>query len=294
MIFSAGNILLPPCNLSYYFLDAFSIKYYKGGTAKSTFEDIVKKDGENNILEDYYGFCVKREIIENRTLVENKIENIVVYEKKPIGILMDSYYLPWNNLQFQMHRTHCFLITDILNDNYICIDTYLSENKVHIDKKTLIDNAGMLFYFSYDEKIKKENGLSDLILYLKSFISIEHKEHIEKIEEFANDILKSKFDTLEHIDYDNIEQSSLIFFIANVEWSRINFSIALKLAKNDFKTSIFDDIISTIDESYIMWGKVKSLMIKNIFIKNYYEKASKLVRTIADKEKKAMEMLLNI
>lgn len=294
MIFSAGDILIPHCDLNYYFLDAFSIKYYKSGTFKSTYDEIVKKDIENNILKDYYGFCVTKEIVENRALVEKKIEDMVLYKLKPIGILMDSFYLPWNDLQFQMHRTHCFLITEILNDNYICIDTFLSENKVYIDKKTLIGNVEMLFYFNYNEKLKKEIELKDLILFLKNYMGIEHKEHVKKIEEFANDILNFKFDTIEQINHDNIERSSLIFYIANIGWSRNNFSNALKLAKNNFNTPLFDYVISIIDEICAMWGKVKSLMIKNVFINSYYKKASQLVQTIADKENEVMELLLNL
>jgi len=292
MIFSAGDILLPPCDLSYYFLDAFSIKYYKGRTVKSMHE-IVKKDVENSTLKDYYGFCVKREIVENRALAEKKIEDIIYNKFKPVGILMDSFYLPWNTLQYQMHRTHCFLIIEALNDNYICIDTFLSKNKECIDKKTLLNNVEMLFYFNYDEKLKKENDLNDLILFVKRYISAEYKEHIAKIEEFSKDLLGLKFDAMESINHDNIEQSSLIFFIANVEWSRNNFSNALKLAKKNFTTPLFDDIIPIIDEVYVMWGNVKNLMIKNIFMQNYYKKASSLVQTIADRENRIMELLLN-
>ena len=294
MIFSAGNILLPHCDLHYYFLDAFSIKYYKLGISKSTYDEIINNFVENNILKDYYGLCITREIVEGRALIEKKIEDIVLKKSKPIGIQMDSFYIPWNSLQFQMHRTHCFIITEIIDDNYICIDTFLSEEKVCINKKILFDNIDSIFYFYYDEKLKKNNSLEDIILLLKGYIGTEHKEHIEKIEEFATDILNSKFDTIEHIDYDNIEQSSLIFSIANIEWRRKNFSNALELAKINFNTPLFDNIILLLNEICAMWGTAKSLMIKNIYAKNYYKKAGQLVQAIASKENIVIEMLLSI
>ncbi len=103
MIFSAKNILILNCDLHYYFLDAFSIKHYKEGLSRQIYDDIAKKDGpviENSILQDYYGFCITKEIVENRALVKKKIKDIVIKKSKPVGILMDSFYLPWNNLQF--------------------------------------------------------------------------------------------------------------------------------------------------------------------------------------------------
>ncbi len=294
MILSAGSILLPPCDLNYYFLKAFSIKYYKGGTSEPTYDEIIKNDSDNSILRDYYGFCVTNEKVGNKTLAEKKIEDITLNKLKPIGIIMDSFYIPWSNLQFQLHRMHCFLITDVINDKYICVDKFLSENKVCIDKKTLIDNVKFLFYFNYDKKIIIENDLNSLISFIKEYISVEQKEHIEKLKGFSNDILNMKFDTMQDISLDNIEESNLIFFIANVGWSRMNFLNALKLLKSNFNTSLFDNIIPIIDELYVMWGKVKSLMIKNVFTNSYYQKASQLVQTIADKENKVMELILNI
>lgn len=294
MIISAGGILLPPCDMNYYFLKAFSIKYYKGGTSEPTYDEIIKIDSDNSILRDYYGFSVENEKVYDNTLAEKKIEDITLNKLMPIGIIMDSFYIPWSNLQFQLHIMHCFLVTDVLSDKYICVDKFLSENKVCIDKNTLLDNAKFLFYFNYDEKLKKYNDLDSLVLFMKDYINAEQKEHIEKLKGFANDLLSMKFDTMQDINLDNIEESNLIFFIANVGWSRENFSSALKIMKSNFDTPIFDIIIPILDELYIMWGKVKSLMIKNVFTNSYYQKASQLVQTIAEKENKVMELILNI
>ena len=294
MIFSAGNILMPNCDFNYYFLDAFSIKYYMDESLNKNGMFIVIDDLKAYILKNYYGLRLTKEIVKNRTLVEKKIENAVLYKLKPVGVQMDSFYIPWNKLQYQMHRTHCFLITEILNDHYICIDTFLSENKVCITKKTLIDNIDCLLFFDYDEKLKKDTNLNSLILLIKNYIRVERKKHIEKIEAFADNILSCGFETIQNADYDNIEQSSLIFCIAALEWSRNNFSKALTLAKKSFNTSLFDNIILIVDDIYVMWGTVKSLMMKNMIFNNYYKKAGQLLQKIADKENEVMELLLNL
>jgi len=291
MIVSAGSILLPPRDMNYYFLKALSLK---GSSSELTYEEVIKLICGNSILSDYYGFSVAYEKVENKTFVEKKIENITFNKLKPIGIIMDSFYIPWSNLQFQLHRMHCFLITDVLSEKYICMDKLLSENKVCIDKKILLDNAQFLFYFNYDKELIKYNDLNSLVAFIKSYISAEQKEHVEKLKEFANDILNMKFDTLQDINHENIEESSLIFFIANTGQSRENFLNALKLMKSDFNTSFFDNIIPLLEEIYIMWEKVKSLMIKNVFTNNYYQKAYQLIQTITDKENKVMELILNI
>ncbi len=294
MVFSAGSILLPLCDLHYYFLDAFSTRYYKGGISKSTHENIVNTEGyfiKNNILKKYYGLYITKEIISNKDLVEKKIESSIL-QLKPIGVQMDSFYLPWNNLYFKMHRTHCFLITEITNKSYVCLDTFLTNEKVYIDKQTLIDNIEWLFYFDIDLKSKKKSNLKDLVLFLQDYISMEQKEHIKRIEEFADDILK--YCTMQYINHENIEQSNFIYSIANVEWSRNNFSNALKLAKTDFNTLLFDNIIILMDQIYVLWGTVKSLIIKGVFNSNYYKKASQLVQTIAVKENEIIELILNI
>ena len=293
MILSAGSILLPPCDMNYYFLRAFSIDFYKGGTLEPN-DKLIKIDSDNSILKDYYGFSVTSEKVENKAWAEKKIEEITLNKLKPIGIIMDSFYIPWSNLQFQLHRMHCFLITDILNDKYICIDKFLSEDTVIIDKKTLIDNVKFLLYFNYDAKLIKYNDLDSLVLFMKDYINTEQKEHIEKLKGFANDILSMKFDTMQDINLYNIEESTLIFFIASIGWARENFLNALKLVKSNFNTSSFDHIIPILDEIYFMWRKVKSLMIKNVFTNNYYQKASQLIQTIADKEDKVMDLIINI
>ncbi len=295
MILSAGNILLPHCNLDYYFLDAFSIKYYKVGLKKSDYDESVKSFVESNILKDYYGLLVTREVIHNKNAVAQKIEDVVYHNLKPIGIQMDSFYLPWNSLQFQKHRTHCFLITEIENDGYVCVDAFLSDNKVRIDKKTLIDNTESFFYFNYDEKIKKDNDLQCITSFIKGYICVERKEHIEKIENFADDILNSRCEKIDTTNSKSIDQSNLIFSIANIEWRRNNFSSALKLAKKNFNTSLFDEIITKLDEIYVMWGTVKSILIKNAVVNNgYNNKASQLVQKIANKEDEVMLLLLNL
>ena len=292
MIFSAGKLLLPPCDLHYYFLDAFSIKNYKGGTHESIYNEIVKDD--NDILKKYYGFCVQKKMVEDKTLLEKQIEEILLCQQKPIGIQMDSYYIPWNDLQFQMHRVHCFLITGISNNNYICVDKFLTENKVYIEKDFLMNNVEFLFIFDYDEKFIKKYNLHDIILYIKSYVAIEHKNHIRKLSEFANKLADLINETTKRINRDSVEQSGLIFSIANIEWSRKNFSNALKLAKENFNTSLFDNIILLIDEIYVLWGKLKSIVIKSIIVDQYIIKASQLIRTIADKENKVMELIINI
>lgn len=297
MIFSAGEIYKPCCDLNYYFLDTFSFKYFKSDIPKLTYNEAAIGCGpfiENSLLKDYYGICITREAANSRGPVDKEIEDIVLNRFEPIGIKIDSFYLPWNNLQFQMHRTHCFLVIGILNDDYICVDTFLSEDKVYIDKKTLIENIECFFYFKYDEKSKKEKNPRNLILFLKKYMSIEHKEHIEQIKEFAQDILYIEYDADQQINYNSIEQSKLIFSIANVEWSRNNFSNALKLASKDFGTPLFDNIIPIVDEISVMWGKVKSLLIKNIFANNYCNKASQIITKIADKENEVIELLLNL
>lgn len=297
MIFSAGEIYKPCCDFHYYFLDTFSFKYFKSNISKLTYNETAIRCGpfiENSLLKDYYGISIRRESANNQGSVDKEIEDSLLNKSEPIGVQIDSFYLPWNNLQFQMHRTHCFLITGITDNNYVCVDTFLFNDKVYIDKKTLSDNIECFFYFQYNENFKKENDINDVISFLKNYMNIEHKEHIEQINEFAQDILYLEPDTKQQINYDSIEQSKLIFSVANVEWSRNNFSNALRLVSKNFTTPLLDNIIPLVDETYIMWGKVKSLLIKNIFSNVYRNKISQILKTIAVKENEIMELLLSL
>ena len=296
MIFSAWEIYKPHCDFHYYYLDTFSFKYFKNEIPKLTYNETAIRCGpfiENSLLKDYYGISITKEAAYNKGPVEQEIAGIV-HRFEPIGIQIDSFYLPWNNLQFKTHRTHCFLIVEILEDGYICVDKFLSNNNVYIDKKTLEENIECFFYFKYDEKAKKKNTLRDIVQFLKNYMCIEHKEHIEQIKEFAQDVLYLENDLDQPTDYSNIEQSKLIFSIANVEWSRYHFSNALKLASQELDTPLFDDITPRVDEIYVMWGKVKSLLIKNIFANIYCNKASQIIKTIADKENEVIELLLKL
>jgi hypothetical protein len=218
-------------------------------------------------------------------------------EEKPVGIWIDSYYLPWSEYYLEIFRKHCFLIIGINEEENIlyCVDGYLSNKIETISINEVFEHHDNLIYFEKKEAYIKKIDPSIVIKYVLKSLSYEkalsNQSSIMKFRELiSNSEITSKY--IE--DIDDVNKSELIFIISKIALARYHFADTLKHMNNICKTTIFNEVIQEAFEIHKEWEKVKNMMIKGIYTKSnrYFEKASKILYDLSIKEEGIIKKFL--
>ena len=236
--------------------------------------------------------------VNNKESIFMFIEQVLSYIEYdfPVGVGIDSYYLPWNPQFKNLHRRHYFLIIgfDLNEGVFYCLDSYLSKqiNKIPIS----------LIYHEYDRLIlvkgienEKSYSINIIIKELESCLFNSGKLlNCDSIRGFAKDILSNRFLKDQRVSGDLLEKSNLLFRLTDVADSRYNFSQALYSLATTKRCDAFSKTTEKVLDVYEYWK-----LLKNIIVKGYisgrvimsFHKASELLNKIAVKEENILNEL---
>lgn len=184
------------------------------------------------MLSRFVGVSLEHKEVNNKESIFMFMDQVLSYIEFdiPVGVGIDSYYLPWNPQFKNLHRRHYFLIIgfDLDEGVFYCLDSYLSKqiNKIPIS----------LVHHKYDRLIlvkgienEKSYSINSIINELESCLFNSGKLlNCDSIRGFAKDILNKRFLKDQRISGDLLEKSSLLFRLTDMADSRYNFSQAYK------------------------------------------------------------------
>lgn len=252
-------------------------------------------DNNTKIIRNLCGLDITNTIAEHSKDIETIINNYIKKTCCPIGIEMDSFYIPWNKFHKMVHRQHFFFILGCTNENYICADNFFENERKILDKKILHRNIFSYFSIKYDSELIINYSINEIIELIKANLNKKKDSHIRYLRQFADEIIFIKSREYEIFKSD-IELSTLIFSLANMEWSRKNFANSLQSIGLKYKSNIFNTIDKDLMGLIIKWNNAKSLTIKSFLFNDtvYIERVKKNLADIANIEEKIIEMILNL
>jgi hypothetical protein len=209
--------------------------------------------------------------------------------KAPVGILMDSFLLPWNTLYHSLHRLHSFLIFAEDKDSFICYDPFMCSSYTYFPKKELLAQVTNIYLF---EKLDKpKNSKYEALLQVAEWASEAIVSRQEDLSNFAQSLLTI---TPETKSAAFVEQSSLLLCMANMEWSRKNFSLAISCLADGIDKTIYKQLRELLTESEALWKKARQSLIKSFFAPNKERCIKRGSDTIVDISKIEPEILSNL
>lgn len=276
------------------FLTAFSFQY-----CKKKYDDLTLSNpcflywGKNEKIVSQYCILNYKFLDREEVKIDEAIEKSI-NAFKPIGIAMDSFYLPWNKYHLQASMTHMFLIVGIEDENYVCSDPFLNEYNRLLKKEVLHDFCNHIIEFNIQKRFN-EPTLQEIISSLKIYLLQNEKTHIDDLNRFAYDISFMKFTSADRIEYKDINKSSFFSRLTFIAWSRINFKSALEYLSEKHETDIFKETINLLSDVSNRWEVVKSLVFKSFIADEaLLKKVSSLLHDIAADEAKIIDNIVNL
>lgn len=207
----------------------------------------------------------------------------------PVGVGMDSYYLPWNPQYNILHRRHYFLIIGLdLQENILyCLDSYLSNKIQKIPISLIYSTFDRLIFVN---KISKEKSysISNIIENMKKcLLNSGKKFSCDAIRCFSKDIMNTRFLVDQKATGHVLENSNFLFRLTDVANSRYNFLQGLIYLKEKLSLDNLDDILENTYNVYKEWNTVKQILVKGYIsgrVTESIKRASDLLKKIADNE----------
>ena len=192
---------------------------------------------------------------------EFEIENLILQMLKsniPVGVSVDSYFLPWTSQYLKKHRYHSVLVMGVDDENYYCVDGFSSLKIEKISKTILFDHHRNFYVFNKaDEKYNTKEKICKII---KSILG--SSINVKMLKELIDDALKNSIQVI------SIENSNCLFQITELGWSRSNFKKSLMMLSECSYLSIPQKIFDLIDEVVEKWIIVKNLITKILLTNN--------------------------
>ena len=289
------------------FLASFKF-YYSFYTKKGTInysklsKNILNFTGEDLkmaswIRSKYLGITMKNVKYNSIDQLVNVFNNEFC-KSNPIGIGMDSYYLPWNKLYLDLHRIHFFLLTGYNPKMGLlyCIDGYLSKKVETLDILEIYNNAEKIIQIINTEECKYLSKNNVIQIIFKVLFAKTDTANRRSLKWFANDLalLKDNETCMKLIE--NVDKSNFIFNIGNIELARYNFASALKFIDDKYSMNIFYEVYNDIISIGKAWRNIKYILIQGGLLKksNCFEEVSNVLYEIAGKEELILQELLGI
>lgn len=207
----------------------------------------------------------------------------------PVGIGMDSYYLPWNPQYNILHRRHYFLIIglDLQENIFYCLDSYLS-NKIQKIPIPLVyrkfDRLILINKISKEKSYSINNIMEDIQKYL---LNSGKKFSCDTIRNFSKDIMNTRFFVDQKVTGHVLENSNFLFRLTDVANSRYNFLQGLIYLKNKLNLDNLNDSLEKTYNVYKDWNILKRILVKGYIsgrVTESLKRASDLLKRIADNE----------
>lgn len=239
-------------------------------------------------------------IFKDKNIELNQREKIIksmLINEKPVGIAIDSFYLPWNRYYNILGRNHYLMIVGINDsDEFMCYDSFLSSRIENIPKDRLLPYINEFVFFEEIKSLMKiDKSIIANMLNNKSLL--EYKDKYTQMLCFGDYMENYNISMQELNKFKDINLSPLFFMINCLGWCRYNYLQSLILISKKHGINIFDDLIQKLDLINKKWVKVKNLLIKG-FVKNkdgnFLKSIGNEIKTIAVDEYSFVEEIYEI
>lgn len=202
-------------------------------------------------------------------------------KNRPVGVKVDSFYLPWSDRRGIIHETHYILIIglDERSDNYIITDGYLSDKLEYLPRTSFFEIEMGLITFSDMYHVRNEE--TEIV---REFFSCFREEDIKLREDAFHQLIglfSTDFFEQQMHEIKSQRSSSIVSIINDVANSRRNFRNALG---TNTIVEVPSVIIEKIDVLCEQWEKAKNLILKGL-ITNRVTVLQKGLEIIAEIEK---------
>ena len=194
-----------------------------------------------NYIEDIRDLDVAGRISEN---LKNGIQT---------GIVIDSYYVPWNRWQFSQHINHYLLVTGIKEGKYQFIDRFFGRESAEMDMGDVLPNVTSLVEFALSDPPAGETTLTSIHEILREAGQTLAKDHIMILEHFMEDYQKIRIEKQDISLTDAVENSSLVFSLSIVLGHRKLVLDILTLYGESFHTDHFAAICGILERLVSLW-----------------------------------------
>lgn len=284
-----NNIITGICSyfskeVSLCFLDSFSFKLIE---QNDSYTIHCFTDNFEFIMENMCGIKIINSDVTN-------MKDALLYIKQqiddalPVGLLIDSYHLPWNIYYLKLYMPHSILIIGYDEEYFYCVDGFLSEKIETIKKENLIKNGNELIAFKNISDVHIDKN--EIIGSLKK--TVESYSNINAVKKYLDLYMEQEMK-----DGIDIRKSKTMYHISNIGWSRNNFSSSLQFVKTRLNTDIFDNIICDVNYSYEKWIVLKNLLSKSLLLKNknmFDVKSDNIISDISKHETDIVNMILSL
>lgn len=250
------------------------------------------------LLSQLVGITLEHIEIKERGEYANFIEKILIYieNKIPVGVALDSYYLPWNPQYMILHRRHYVLIIGVNYKEKIfyCLDSYLSDNVQKIPIDIIFNKHDRLVLVKKLEEEKDfsiDSVINNLILCLSNS---GKSECCDGIRNFSKDIIRKKFLVDKNVSGTILENSNFLFRLTDIANSRYNFLQGLTYLIEKFRLNNMDDVLEETYNVFIEWEIIRRIITRGYIsgrVSNSLQRAAEKLKEIADKEEDILNKL---
>lgn len=260
----------------------------------TTLEDISitvgSRDTRTKIWREYCGISIENRRYDDYSTFL-KIIGLMIQNEIPVGITIDSNYVPWN--ESSQIRPHCLLICGIYKDTFVCSDGIFHPSGIcRINSKYLFSHYHELLLIHQMEVGQQDFKLS--LLYFHSILAANNPRKSEALKAFANSIAECCVTDLGKTAAD-ISKSDFLLDLTEVCNSRHNFMNGVLFFNQTFHIDNFNSIVPDLDDLQQCWNALKGLYIKSVLTreKNYIDSAVHMLLYIEQKEGEITHRLLS-
>ncbi len=227
--------------------------------------------------------------------IRNELE-----KNKPVGIVTDTYCLPWSPTYHKHHTIHHILIIGENADQFVCVDPYLSKEINSLEQKVFYELCNAIITFEIFDGNKNINPEKILIYSIKNSLRcVDGKNDFDNMRDFSKD-LENMDIKKELIGYGKDEavtfevMAILLHSIISVSSARKGFAKFLgDLSIRNDKLSTYAECFNKISDN---WMNVKNAFIKYSFRgfdTSFLNKIAKMIHDIADYEEETVSSIIN-
>lgn len=238
-------------------------KLEKGSVIAQNGFDIHNHDYMFKALECICGIQILFEQVSDRTISIQKVL-CELRDGNPVGIRIDSYWIPWNAYYMKAHKNHCLALVGYSeNDNMLyCWDGFLSEQMQQIDIKELAGRAEAVMYFKSGRQDNKKQKVRQMVNY-----GLNAGESQRKLILFAKDLAVQEIEAEDWLQYSDINLCPFFMQMLNALWQRRYFMEGIDYLNELFGAAVFRGVIEKVKESIVIWERSCNLLMKNYIVR---------------------------
>ncbi len=254
---------------------------------------------ELNCLGRYHGIKLN-----SNKLFASEAINIIEKEiicQRPVLLVMDSYFCPWDPQYKKLHTNHACLLVGIDNSKRVlyCSDAYYLKKDIPLSYDNYEESFIRIHTFSLinivNDKISWEQ-----VIECASSIFLRNNTH-NAITNLGNDIENYLNISKEIFGYDEIWQAPIFEGINQVSRSRFRFGKSLHYLHEKYSTKHLLLLSKEMNFSGLRWRTIRSMLLKECAISNNVSIRPKTLKDInvklieiANHEEYIANVLLNI